>query len=93
MLCGGALGGMDQNGAMRFGSQLVLMDMSHDEVIAVAGPPSQQIQLMNDYGLIVGSKLIYRFDGYNRRKVIIELRAGRVVRTNQCLGPEIDSCE
>ncbi|WP_420468336.1 hypothetical protein [Panacagrimonas sp.] len=79
--------------SVRLEGQIIKTGMSVEGVLAAAGPPTSTTSLVNEFGGPDGQLLFYRFDGYNKRTVVIQADAyGEVVRIEQCLGQKADGC-
>ncbi|WP_420466658.1 hypothetical protein [Panacagrimonas sp.] len=79
--------------SVRLDGQIVKTGMMIEGVLAAAGHPTSTSSLVNEFGGPEGQVLFYRFDGYNKRTVVIQANAfGEVVRIEECLGQKADGC-
>lgn len=79
--------------SVRLDGQIVKTGMMIEGVLAAAGRPTSMTHLVNEFGVPEGQVLFYRFDGYNKRTVVIQADAfGEVVRIEECLGQKAGGC-
>lgn len=79
--------------SVRLGGKIIKTGMDVNGVMAAVGDPTAITELINEFGGPEGMLLFYRFDGYNKRTVVIQADAyGEVVRIEQCLGQLADAC-
>lgn len=76
---------------IRMGNKILQIGLSESAVVDIAGVPTVRIPLVNGFNAPIGTKLIYREKGYNKRTIVLILDSnGRVSHLNEYIGIEAD---